>query len=252
MHSSQGSQSHTRFYIVLITLVIGGIFLVLVMNNDGGKFGLTGSSVGLFDSNSGDAVSGNDIFVDNADEKSLKDLKSREVNVLLSFSSIPKILTETKIPEVTITFKNPGIPIPINNDYLELGAIEEVTLKVTEFSGEFGFNNADFSLRGKAKRIEVNGIGFSSKTILNINLDKIIYHSLAVSEIELEDVSIPEGSGSLAVANKLSYVLGDEGLNFYSFNGKIAINKAAANILEMEGIVQGMDVSGAVLNLDVR
>jgi len=263
MHSGQGSHNHTRFYIVLITLVIGGIFLVLVMNNTSSEFNLTGSSVGLFDSDNlsdglFEEVSGKVVIDDEAilvnenDPEKIKKLRSREVNVLLSFDRIPTVLDEAKIQDFNVVFKNPGTPIQINDNYLELGLVEEVVMEVTGFNGKLGFNQEEFSLQGKAKRIEVNGMTFSSKTEIGINLDDASYSYLAVDEIELQDLNIPEGSGKLAVADKLNYLLEEEGLNFYSFVGKLVIDKGAENALEMEGVARGMDVSGALLNLDVR
>ncbi|MFH1275645.1 MAG: hypothetical protein ABIH82_00875 [Candidatus Woesearchaeota archaeon] len=252
MHPSPYPQSHTRFYIVLVTLVIGGIFLLLVMNDDGNKFDLTGSSVGLFDNGSSGKAVVKDLLVDSDNTEEIQKLRSREVNVLFSFDSVPEIKKETKIQNLDVKFTNPGTPIMINEDYLELGDLEEISLKLEGFSGKLGFDEVEFSLEGKAKSIQVNGMTFSSKNELSILLDEASYSYLMVDEIELKDIHLPEGSGQLDVADKLSYSLEQEGLNFYSFVGKIVVDQTAENLFGMEGVAKGIDVSGAFLNLDVR
>ena len=251
MHPAPSQHNHTRFYIVLITLVVGGIFFLLVMNDSNKQFGLTGSTVGLFDAGNGSTTNEDDLFVEDTPETVHK-LRSREVDISLQFDNTPLVNKEATIEHLEARFKNPKTPIKINENFLELSDPETIDLVLEDFSGKLQFDGVDVALTGKAQKIKVNGITFSAKEKISLVLDDADYSYLAIDEVELVDLTIPEGSGHLNVADKLSYTLEQEGLNFYSFVGKIVIDEQAETLLNMEGVAKGLEVSGSLLNLDVR
>jgi hypothetical protein len=251
MHPAQAPHHHTRFYIVLVTLVVGSIFFLLVMNDKTNDFGLTGSTVGLFEDGSAVELENPDeLFVDS--EEKLQQLRSREVNVAVQFNKVPIVKKETTVKILEASFSSPRIPIKINDNFLELSDSEEILIHLEDFEGELNFDNLDLSLDGVANRVKVNGITFSAKNKISILLDDASYNYLFVDEIELKELNLPNGDGELSVSEKLSYSLEQEGLNFYSFMGRITIDESSENLLDMEGVAKGIDVSGALLNLDVR
>ena len=250
MHPAPSQHNNTRFYIVLITLVVGGIFFLLVMNDSNKQFGLTGSTVGLFDSGN-ESVTEDDLFVEENPE-TVQKLRSREVDISLQFDNTPLVNKEATIEHLEAHVKNPKTPIKINENFLELSDPETINLVLEGFSGKLQFDGADVALTGKAQKIKVNGITFSAREKISLVLDDADYSYLAIDEVELVDLTIPEGSGLLNVADKLTYTLEQEGLNFYSFVGKIVIDEQAENLLDMEGVAKGLEVSGSLLNLDVR
>ena len=259
MHSApHPGRHHGRFYIVMITVVIGAIFVLLLLNDSQKQFSLTGSSVGLFDKETGEAIAPTEgkLLVEAEEQEKAQDLRTREVNVDLTFDKVPIISQEAKIEDLEAHFTNPGTKIMINSDSLELNNLEDVRFKVKDFTGKIDVDGVDFSLQGVARKIDVNGMVFSAKDSLSLKISKIGYNYFFVDEIELKDVNLPQGNGELSVADKLKYTLEQEGVNFYSFIGKIVIDEEAENstagFVTMEGVAKGTEISGALLNLDVR
>lgn len=254
MHTTHSHKHHFRFYIVMITVVLGVIFYLLVTNNNLGTLSLTGSSVGVFDNSSeidslNKLLRNEDIEIDEEDQPIIR---GREVDTVLSFDHIPIVEREAKITELEVRFLNSDTKIEVNDDLLEMGALEEINLRVNDFVGTINFDSLDFSLEGIAERIEVNGVAFSSKEDLSISLGSVEYQYLFVDEIELKNVEIPRGNGQLELAEKLSYELEEEELTFHNFIGKIIIDQEADSAIEMEGIARGVDIEGALLSLGVR
>src|SRR3989338_8005301 len=259
MHSApHPGKHHGRFYIVMITIVIGAIFALLLLNDSQSEFSVTGSTVGLFDQETGEAidVAEGELFVEAEEQEKIQDLRTREVNVALTFDKVPIISQEAKIEDLEVHFTNAGTKIMINSDSLELNNLEDVRLKVKDFSGEIDVDGIDFSLQGMARKIDVNGMVFSAKDSLSLKISKVGYDYFFVDEIELKNVHLPQGNGQLSVADKLKYTLEQEEVNFYSFIGKMVVDEGAENstsgFVTMEGVAKGTDISGALLNLDVR
>lgn len=251
-------KSHMRFYLVMITLVVGGILFLLFMN-DSENFSLTSAIVGVYKNNSGEEelISEEDIFgtdVEALDELFRKKIErnANEVDLRLAFDEIPTVKKEAKIRNIELHFTNSGAKINVNNDRLELNNLEEVTLKIDAFNGEVDLQKLGFSLDGTAKSIKVNDISLSSKTQLRVSFTEVGYDYLSLEDIQLEEVDFSTGNGELKVSEKLTYTLEQDTLKIYFFNGKIVVDRDAENLLNLEGVAKGVSAGGALLNLNLR
>lgn len=248
---SENPQHHLRFYIVMATLVVAAILVLLFLNND--KNGsLTSATIGL-DSLTGKEEDNTD-STPTAQQILLKkmDRESKEVPITLTFNQIPAVREEAKITEIELRFKDLTTKINVNNDKLELNNLQEVIMKIKDFSGDIDVSEAGFSLDGTAKSIEVNDIALSAKGELEISFDNLDYDYLAFQDIDMDQLDIPVGDGELKAAEKLTYALEQDKLTLYFFNGKAVIDRGADTLLNLEGVIKGLSISGALLDLDVK
>jgi hypothetical protein len=245
---------HFRFYLVMVTLVVVGIFFLLLTNNGEDKVGLiTSSAIKSFGGegalvNSEVEASADEIEKD--EQVFLKSISnSNEVDVKLTSDAIPTISKKTKIKDMQLTFDDLTTKININNDKLELNNLKEVVLIVKGFEGNADINDEGISLDGIAKRIEVNGVTLSSKGEIKLSFKDLDYQLLMVDEIELESLELPNSNGVLDVAEKLSYTLEQDQVSLYHFNGMLQVDKNVGLILE--GVAGGVRISG-LLDIDLR
>ena len=241
---------HIRFYIVMVTLVLAGIFVVLMLNEKQG-YSVIGSSLGLFETADTAEAQERQMAVPE-EEAEAETLLGKEVNVVVSFDQVPQVTKETKIKTVEVHFTNNNAKIQVNDDQLELHNIQDVVLRVTDYDGEVQFDGEGLSLTGAAKKLEVNGLTLAAKTDLALSFTHLPFTYLSVDEIELENVILPAGNGQMAVADKLTYTLEHEELGLFQYTGKIVIDSAAEALASLEGVARGVKVSGALLNLDVH
>ena len=252
---------HLRFYIVMITLVIVGIFFLLFMNNNNGDFGLT--SLTVSDLSSSDELTEGEEEIDSfvIDEEGEEverafskniEKSSKEVDVTLSFDRIPDVKKEAKVKEMVLTFDDLTTKIKVNKDRLELSNLKEVSLKITGFEGDLDFDDHGISLEGDAKSIAVNDVTLSSKGEMSIAFNDLDYRTLFIEDIEITDLELDSGDGELKVAEKLSYSLEQDQMKMYYFNGMVDIQRDADTVLNLEGVARGIIVSGALLNFNLR
>ncbi|HLC71480.1 MAG TPA: hypothetical protein VJI32_05715 [Candidatus Nanoarchaeia archaeon] len=251
-------KSHLRFYLVMVTLVVGGILFLLFMN-DSEKFSLTSAIVGSHKNESGgeELLTNEEIF--SADEGAIDEVFSKkieqnanEVDLTLSFDEIPNVAKKSKIRDIELHFTNPGAKINVNNDRLELNNLDEVILKIEGFNGDISLQRLGFSVDGTAKSINVNGIALSAKTQMKVSFTDISYDYLSLEDIQLEEVEFPVGSGELKVSEKLTYSLEQDTLKIFFFNGKMVIDRDADTLLTLEGVAKGVSAGGALLNFNLR
>ena len=242
---------HVRFYLVLVTLVLGALFYVLMTNSQFSVKSLTGSSVGVFQKKN---VSDEAVLSEEGKEvpQGTPFTPGREMNLLFSFDHVPTLNQETKVAELEVRFADPQAHMNVNNDQLELQNLPEVTLKVKDFAGKLQVDSLNFALEGVAKRIEVNGVAFSGKTGLSISLDSVDYQYVLLYNVKVKDLAFPRGNGDLDIGEKFKYALEQEELRLHGFVGKILIDQQNTPLATLEGIVQGVDVEGTILNVGVR
>lgn len=259
MSEAQLYKPHLRFYIFMVTLVVGGLFFLLFMNDDGT------SGNGLISAITG--YSSANISEETAEETSdqfeefnqllgggSKVKNYRNIPMVLSFNRIPVVEKEAKISKVDLEFDDLSTTIMVNGDQLELNNLKEVELSIEGFAGLVNFGSSELSLSGTARRIEVNDIAFSSEKDVPIVFQGLNYGRLHISDIELKDLELGEGDGKLAVGEKLSYILDDEEVKMIYFNGALTIDKGARNAtsLVMEGDVQGLYTGGQLLTFTLH
>ena len=255
--SPQEKGHHTRFYIVMATLIVGAIVFLLYFN-DSKEFNLTSAIVGVA-GNVTEKVVPNDKLNDLNDGKTLQEVFSesvqknpREVDVALSFDQVPKIKKQARIKDIELKFDDFTTKINVNNDKLELNNLQEVTLSIKSFSGDISLDSKGFSLDGTARIIRANDIALSSAGQIKIRFSDLKYKAVTFDEIELEQLDLPPGDGSLTVGEKFNYALNQDGLKIYLFNGKFVVDRDAEVLLDLEGVAKGITVSGGLLDLNLQ
>ena len=258
----QSNKPHLRFYIFMVTLVVSGLFFLLYLN-DGDESPGTSLISAITGYSSGNTTE-EDTSKDSADEfeqefnKLLNEgsrLKNyRSVPFKLSFNKVPEVQKEAKVKKVELEFDDLTTTIMVNGDKLELKNLKEVELSIEDFAGLVNFGSSEFSLSGTAKRIEVNGIAFSSEKEVPIVFQGLNYKRLHISELELKDLELGKGDGELTEGEKLRYALEEEELKMLYFKGALTIDKEARNAtaLILEGEVKGLYTGGELLTFTLR
>ncbi len=259
MYNAQPHQPkhHYRFYTVLITLVIAGIFFLLLMNDNTGD-GLTSLTIGNLGTEKSELVLDDTSDIrdeeDKVEEVFSKEMqsKAKEVDLKLRFNQIPAVKKEAKIKDMELAFDDLTTKIKVNDDRLELSNLKKVSLRIKDFNGEIDFNEQDFSVEGTAKSIAVNDVKLSTKGEIKISFDGLNYKSAVIDDIVLTGLELSHGDGILNVAEKLQYALEQEEMKIYYFNGRLAIQRDFEDKLELEGVAKGISVSGALLDINLR
>lgn len=261
--SPQGHHPHLRFYIFMVTLVLGGLFFLLYSNeNQDSSSGLISAIVGYSENETQklweEEPAGQEVDI----QQELNELigeenkadNYRSIPLSLSFDQIPTVEKNATIGRISLEFDDLSTTITINGDKLELKNLKEVTLSIQDFVGQVNLETSELSLSGTAKRIEVNNIAFSSEKALPISFQGLNYKHLQLTNIELRDLELPRGSGELQVGEKLSYTLEDEELKMLYFNGDLIVDKKYSNnsMLLMEGNVKGLYDNGNLLTFILR
>lgn len=260
------SSHHLRFYIVLITLVVGGIFFFWYLNSN--NLSLTGAFSGDNFPGSDDIdidsekIGSADNFPESADYTSKSgsyplskdktiDEKLLRLGFLLHFSEIPLLNREVAFDSMLINFNDFSTTIKINNGKLGLSNLEQATLSIEGFAGKLGFNKGVISLNGKAKKVEINSVALSSANEITLLFDSLNYQSFSINNIGLKDLTLPMGTGELKVDEKLAYNLDSDSLSFSAFWGSLEADKSAEFVFKMEGKAAGIDAKGQ-RNLVIR
>ncbi len=248
---AHAGRHHTRFYIILITLVIGGIFILLLSNNDEGSIDLTTAAIGILTNKSPEADK-----VVNSNKEAVKNVNknSNIIDLALNFDKVPGFKQTAKVSNMELRFDDLSKTITVNDDKLEMNNLGDVSLNIEGFVGEFDFSGVGLSLNGKAKRIEINEVALSSPKDISIAFENLNYYFIAMDSIELTTLSLDSGSGKLNVDNKLEYQLQNEEIFIDSYTGKFVVNKrdnSTQSTLNLEGEAAGLGVSGESLNLNL-
>jgi len=263
-------KNHLRFYIIGITILIAAIFVFFFLNQEdfSGATVVDFAKDTFFDignsNNDKDATdNSNSNEEDNANNNgdsnnnnngnpSTSFFSGDSENFLsLTFDLIPTLNTETEIEKLRISFSNPSTVIKINNDRLELSNLKEVELSLDSFTGDLALDEDSLSLDGTAKLVEVNNVVLSSKDKLEISFQNLNYNLLNIENVGLPTLKLTVGEGELHLADKLSYVLREEEVELDSFQGNLFLGKDAGTALRLEGIIDGLSISGEVFDLDL-
>ena len=242
---------HTRFYIVMATLIVG-VILILLFLNDSKNFSLTSAIVGSGENTSQEAaVPAPEVSLQEAFSKTVEK-NNREVDLQLSFDQVPNVKKQTKIRDLELKFDDLTTNININNDRLELNNLQGVTLSIKSFSGYLRFDRKGISLDGSARSIRVNDVALSSKGEIKLSFDNLNYDSFSLDELELEQLDLPAGDGKLTVAEKFNYNLEQDSGTIYFFNGKLVVDRNANDLMTLEGVAKGITLSGGLLDLHLQ
>ena len=241
------AKHHVRFYILMSTLVITGVFFILFLNDGDG---LTSFTVKNF-ATGGVTGEGNESLEE--EELALEEEKStNEVDVSLAFDRVPTVQKEAKVKDLELSFDDLTTKVRINDERLELSNLKHVTLRVKGFVGSIDFNSEGASIDGTARSIAVNNVTLSSKGTMKISFDNLDYETLSIGELELTDLELETGDGTLKVEEKLVYTLEQDNVKMEYFNGRLFIDRGLDTQVKLDGVARGISVSGALLNFNVR
>ncbi|MBT4604479.1 hypothetical protein HOC01_02475 [archaeon] len=251
------------------------VFSVIVVMNGAS---ITGQLVnGMFDSNSnlaGSAVSSGNLDSDSGiessdssnsnsenndgvsesdstDSSSSRGVKSNDLHeISLSFSQIPNLETVISVPEIVIDLSSINGKILLDGSELSVDS-SSIELKLTDFSGSLNLESSKLSLDGGARGVSVNGVALNNNGDISVFISEIDYSSLLLSDMGLDSLYLPAGSGELEVYDRLTYKLKDEHLDLTSFFGEVEIVPQSSEALRMDGEVKSLELSGSLLELDV-
>jgi len=251
----QGHRPNLRFYIFMVTLVLGGLFFLLYSNENHDAGNSFMSAIVGYTENATQKLAGEEAEQDIEQElyqlvgEGNKIKNYRSIPLSLSFDKIPAVEKNATVEEVSLEFDDLSTTITVNGDKLELKNLKEVTLSIQDFAGQVDLETSELSLSGTAKRIEVNNIAFSSEKALPISFHGLNYKHLQLENIELKDLELPRGNGELRVGEKLRYTLENEELKMLYFKGALIVDKKYSNTstLLMEGDVKGLYDNGDLL-----
>ena len=258
----QGPKNHLRFYMFMVTLVLGGLFFLLYLNDDESSGNsLITAITGYALNPSNDTEEGN-ATLDPAEEldqefnKLLNEggkLKNyRSVPLELSFNRVPIVQKEATIREVELEFDDLSTTIIVNGDKLELKNLKEVKLSIEDFAGMVNFGSSELSLSGTARRIEVNGVVLASAKDIKVSFGKIMYDYADFDQLVISDLSVGAANGEVTVSDRLNYKLEGEGIGLYNVQGRLTFDLAGSTTTSFIGIVRGIDLAGEILSLEVR
>lgn len=238
--------SNIRLYLVLTTIVIVAI-LFLVMTRNGGKaLDLTGALINP------DGKNGTELSAESSGSATEKISATREIKSIdLHFDKVPKISESTRFDALGLTFSDLSSSgsFKINNNKLELNNVEgEVQLDISNFAGKVVFDDQIFSLSGKAKRIEINHLAFSSDNGIDVSFENIPYQQFSLQQIELGKISLPAGSGSFNSGEKLNYDINNEDVTLYYFSGDLSYGGQNLTELSLNGDVSKVEIDSGTLS----
>ena len=251
MSEGHAKKNNLRFFIILGTLFIAGIFLLLLVNDKG--FSLTSAIVGspdeegevLYDSDPLMAINYKNSIHSNVDV-------AKEISLDLMFDGVPELKEEkTKVEQISVDFTNLETEISINGDQLQLQNIQNASLVISGFEGDMLVNGGIISLEGKAKKISINGVSLSSLKELEISFTNLPYDRIFLVEVNLNSIEFPRGSGSLKVGDRLDYPLKDDLITIGSFDGNVLLSKEEVEKVSFVGFSTGVVVQGQDFNFGI-
>lgn len=235
---------HFRFYVVLVTLVVAGIFFLLYINDSKGV-SLTSAIVGIVDQNG----TLEEVLLEEEEETAVR---GREVDVVVEFDEIPAVKKKAKVKDIQLRFDDLTTKISVNNDKLELNNLQEVTMLIKDFDGTLDFDATGFSLDGTVKSLSINNIALSAGGEIDMSFSDLQYKALSLDNIEMEVLEFPPGNGQLKVSEKLQYQLEHDDVALYDFDGALVIDRETESLVRAEGVSRGIVVRGALMDLQLQ
>ena len=251
----------------MTTIVIGGLFVLLLFNNNSDSLGLTSAVIenvrnnSLINSFSENQEPTLNNFEDSLDEEKVI-YNPNDIQFKLSSTEVPQLNKEMKAEKMELIFNDLTTTIKVNDDKLELSDLPEVILEIEGYKGIMTSDENQLSLDGVAKRLEINDISLSTNKEIKISFHNLQYQKAIMIGAEFKNLDFISGSGLLTVKDNLDYVLEeDQVITAYNFMGDLRIEKNSDsdnNSLNidssstLEGFTKGLDIVGGKLNLNLR
>lgn len=249
------SGHHLRYYIVLGTLIVGGIFLVMLYNESG--LSLTSAIVGadskIIEDGKLSFFGDSNALVEEETDTILNSGPIGDVGAVLTFNQVPVVeIDDVKIEELSLLFGDFATGISINEDRLEMNNLKEVDLNIKGFEGKLYFEEGVISLAGIAKKIEVNGVSLASLKEMNIAFDGLQYQEMHLVNVGLRDVFFPKGVGFLEVSERLEYELIEDEVLIKQFEGNVDVLVNEGSKINLDGLIRDLSVKGDVISFDIQ
>ena len=252
VHQAHHSSKH---YMVLGTILVVGIFVLLLLNDDGTT--LTGNIAGLttIEESSGDVLGtleqGDGIATTTTDAKKAKDRRSSKIDhsFALTIDSTPQTIQEkVEIESLTVTFTDLDTIIKVDSDELSLRDLDSIRMSISDFEGDFLIDDYGFSAVGTGKELVVNGVVLSADKTMDISVQRIDFDSLALESALLGEMIFEDAFGDLTLQEKLTYTIEGEDLSIGSFSGDLSLD-ADGSVLD--GKVSSFNLEGG-LDIQVK
>lgn len=251
--------NHFRTYLVFATVVIAGIFIVLLVNNEDLNLHLGGAAVG-FDGTNQDgttnyddtniqyAADGTKIYNDPSEiQEPYAQEKQPTVDFDLHFDSMPSLEQYSKVNELTLKFDDLTTKIQVNNDQLELNNLQEVTLTIKDFDGTITLDSNSISMSGLAARLEVNDVALASKSQISLSFSNLNYNQIEIDSIDIPYLQFPRGQGTIDIEGRLQYDLISDEVLVENFQGSLDTTKD----IFFTGLATRVSVDGDLVSFDV-
>lgn len=276
--STQSIPHHSnrlRHYVIMTTLVVLGLFVLLLFNNNSSGFGFTSAVVENVRNGSIIANFGNQKAADTIDSLDVEPIKnSNDIEFELSSAVIPQIQKDTKIDSLEIIFNDLTASIKVNDDKLELNDMNQVVLGIKGFTGYMSVDETQITLDGMAKRLEVNGITLSASKEIKLSFNNLNYRQAKILGAQFKTIEFVSGPGKIKVPGRLDYGLEDgQIVTIYNYYGDLTVMKEEvtppqnvdSNSTEtpppattidsstlISGYAKGIDVVSGALNINLR
>jgi hypothetical protein len=249
-HSTHRKKRNARQYLIITTLIIGAIFLVLLINES--KNDPSGSAVlnvkelgGSILEEGGkikDVIGGSDKEV-KEEEKEENEVRLHRLSMRVD--KIPPINQEkSKVGLFDMSFTDFTTEIKINNEQLSLHDLNSVVLTLSEFEGNFGFNENGLSLDGKVSQLIVNGVTLSADDGITVSFEGLTFNTLSLAEVEFEDLAFSQSKGLLIMEEKLSFGIDDDEISIGLFEGSIMLDRTTLETITLDGQVDSLNIEG--------
>ncbi len=259
-HAPAHNAHHTvRYYLVLGTILVGGIFALLLLNED--TEGLTGSVAGFPSiEKAGEAAveelepgEGLGATAESAVAvKKAAAVADIEHSLDLTMQQIPDLEQEELFAdEIIVTFSDPSAVIKIDKEEeLNLRNLDEVTLSIHNFLGDLSLEGS-LTLVGDAERLEVNGVVLSTEKSFAITLTNLDFDSVALDGTSF-DISFTSAHGEAHLENKLDYTFAGEDATVAGFVGDATFTTGEEISSHLQGGMDSLVLSGDGLALEIK
>lgn len=270
--STPHNSSKLRHYIIMTTLVVLGLFVLLLFNSKSGGFGFTSAVVENIRNNSLIANFGDQNTVDSIEAEPIKG--SNEIEFELTSAVIPQIQKDTKTENLEIAFNDLTASIKVNDDRLELSEMSQVVLGIKGFTGYLSLDEKQITLDGIAKRLDVNGITLSASKEIKLSFNDLNYQQANLVGTQFKTLEFVSGPGKVKVPSRLDYGLEDgQVVTIYNYHGGLKIVKEEVTLPQnidsnstvitppattvesstlITGYANGLDVVSGALNINLR
>src|SRR3989344_8385415 len=268
--SNQGTPHHShklRHYVIMTTLVVLGLFVLLLFNNNSDGFGFTSAVVENVRNNSiiGSLGHSDSKIPEDAELLKVEPISKgpNDIEFELSSAVIPQVQKDTKIDGLEIIFNDLTASIKVNDDKLELNDLKQVALGIKGFTGYLAFDETQFTLDGIIKSLAVNGITLSASKDIKLSFNNLNYQQAKLSGAEFKTIEFVSGPGKVLVPGRLDYGLEDGQLvTIYNYYGSLALKKENKEDINQTtstesstligGYAKGLDVVSGALNINLR